>query len=95
MQSARADTSRHPEQTWLLLNQRHGVLQLRQTTGQEVLQLHAGDTVALSTSAATLEAVAADGSSPDDWLLATLHLVFDAGAAVTVGGEPSSPASYS
>jgi len=63
-------------------------LQLRQTIGQEALQLHAGDSVALSTSAATLEAVDSNDSSPHDWHLATLHLVFDAGAQVTVDGEP-------
>ena len=62
------------------------MLQLQQTTGQDALQLHAGDSVALSAGAATLQATDSKGCSPSDWRLATLHLIFDAEGQATAGG---------
>ena len=69
------------------IDQRRGVLQIRQTTGQDALQLHAGDSVAVSASAATVEATDTERHRPAEWRLATLHLVFDAGDQGTVAGE--------
>ena len=62
-------------------------VQLQQTTGQEALPVHAGDSLAILSRTARLEAVPSDGCRPDDWQLATLHLLLDAGGQLTVDGE--------
>ena len=64
---------------------------------QDSLQLHPGDSLAISSRTTTFEAVASEGCRPDDWHLATLHLLFNAGLPDAVDGEglatnlPSSP----
>ncbi len=62
-------------------------VQLQQTSGQDALQVHAGDSLAIISPTARLEAVPSEGCRPDDWHLATLHLLLDAGGQVTVDGE--------